>query len=251
MWGGEVLLASYDGFQRVGSLYPFTLPGGDRAAVYPVRALIGLMAAAGMSLEEVLGTLSRLGLLGKDKLPYGEREAVVSYRVAVTLRRPIATSMGRTLDAFSALLRVCWYRGYEGEPAMRLEAAARGGRDLGYTPPIRQLDGRLVVDTRELLGWVLEGMERGRSVRDLAMTILKGLGRALGEIAARAAKGVDGPVFLSGGAAVNTYIVRGVREALAEYGLTAVLPKRLPPGDGGIAVGQLAVASARLGLLEA
>lgn len=242
-WGGEVLVASYTDFTRGASLYPFTLPGGDRAVKWPVRSLIGLMRAAGYSEEEVVAILSKRELLAHGRLPYGEAEARIAYRQAGN--SPVTTSLGRTLDSFAALLGVAWYRDYEGEPAMKLEAAARAGRDLGYTPPLASLEGRIVVDTRALLDWVLESIE-AVSVRDLAMTIQKGLGRALGYAAARLASGINGPVLVSGGAAVNTYIIQGLREALREHGLQLVLPKKLPPGDGGIAAGQIMVATARL-----
>ncbi len=248
IWGGEVLVATYAWFRRVGSLYPFPLPGGDRATIYPVRALIGLLHAAGYGEEEVVELLRRRGIISdREALPYGELEARVAYRQANSMQPPttLTTSTGRTLDAIAVLLRVAKYRGYEGEPAMRLEAAARGGKYLGYEPPIIMHKGRLVVDTRRLLEWVIEALEEGRRVNDIAATVLEGLGRALGEIAARAAKGLEDPIFLSGGASVNTFIVKGVRARLREYGFKAVLQKQLPPGDGGIAAGQLAVAAAR------
>jgi hydrogenase maturation protein HypF len=250
IWGGEVLVAGYEDFQRVGSLYPFPLPGGDRATEWSVRALIGLMAASGYTEEETLKILESRGLLRRDKLPHGKLEAIVSYRLAVSGNQPVTTSMGRTLDAIATLLGVAWHRGYEGEQAMKLEAAARGGRDLGYTPPVIQYDGRMVVDTRRLLDWLLENIS-SHPVRDLAMTVQRGLGRALGEIAAKALAGLDGPVFLSGGASVNTYIVQGIRETLREYGVEARLQRKLPPGDGGIAAGQIVVAAAKLGMFEA
>jgi len=245
IWGGEVLVASYNSFTRVASLHPFRLPGGDAAAKWPVRALIGLMQASGLDEEEALDVLQRYGLLSRDKLPHGEAEARVSYRLAAFGKAPLTTSMGRTLDALAALLRIAWRRDYEGEPAMKLEAAARGGRDHGYTPRLLSLDGRLVVDTPELLQWVLENIDR-LSARDIAVTIQRGLGRALGEAAARAARGLEGPVYISGGAAVNTFIVQGARQALSGYGLEVRIPRRLPPGDGGVAVGQLLVAAAKL-----
>ncbi len=248
IWGGEVLQASYTGFRRVGSLYPFPLPGGDRAVEWPVRSLIGLLAASGFSEEEVIELLASRGLLEKDKLPYRELEARVAYRQAVKGPAPLTTSMGRTLDAVAALLRIAWYRGYEGEPPMKLEARARGGRDLDYTPPIINYEGRLTVDTRKLVTWLLENIDK--PVADLAVTVLKALGRALGTVAAKSIGRLEGPVFLSGGAAVNTYIVKGVREVLREHDIEAVLPKQLPAGDGGIAAGQLAVAAARMNMLS-
>ena len=253
IWGGEVLVAGYEGFERAASLAPFPLPGGDRAAEYPARALVGLLVAAGYSDEEVLGLLKRRGLLEEKFLPYGEREARIALWQARSGRGAVATtSMGRTLDSIAVLLRVAWRRGYEGEPAMRLEAAANGGRDLGYTPGLRVMDGRLVVDTYGLLRWVVEALEEGASVKDIAATVQLGLGRALGEAAARAAeaRGIGGPVYASGGAAVNTLLVRGMRQALRSHGLELRLPRRLPAGDGGVAAGQLIVAAARAGLAE-
>ena len=244
IWGGEILVASYEEFRRGASLHPFTLPGGDRAVEWPVRALIGLMRASGLGEEEVIELLSERGLLAREKLPYGEKEARMAYRQAGS--SVVTTSMGRTLDALAALLGVAWHRGYEGEPAMRLEAAARGGKDLSYTPPLINRNGLIVVDTRQLLSWVLGSMDE-HPLRDVALTIQKALGRALGYAAARLAKSLDGPIFVTGGAAVNTYIVQGIREALRSYGLEAVLQKRLPPGDGGIAVGQIMVAASRIG----
>jgi len=253
IWGGEVLVAGYEGFERAGSLAPFPLPGGDRAAEYPARALVGLLVAAGYSDDEVLELLRERGLLEERFLPYGEREARVALWQARSGRGAVTTtSMGRTLDSLAVLLRVAWRRGYEGEPAMRLEAAARGGRDLGYTPGLLGMDGRLVVDTYGLVRWAVEALEEGAAVRDVAATVQLGLGRALGEAAARAveARGLRGPVYASGGAAVNTLLVRGMRQALRSRGLELRLPRRLPAGDGGVAAGQLIVAAARAGLAE-
>ncbi len=249
IWGGEVLRASYESFERAASLHPFRLPGGERAVVWCTRALIGLLASAGYAEEEVTTLLRRRGLL--DTLPYGEREALIAYRLASSASEPLTTSMGRTLDSFSALLGVEHHRDYEGEPAMKLEAAARGGRDHGYTPRILQREGRLVVDTPGLLEWAINAIEEGVPVSDIALTVQAALGRALGEAAALAARGLEGPVYATGGAAVNTYIIRGLRSALAQHGLELRLQTKLPPGDGGIAVGQVMVASATAGTLEA
>ncbi len=241
IWGGEVLETSYTDFQRVGSLYPFYLPGGDTAAKYPVKPLIALLAQTGYDEDEVEALLEKLGLI--EALPHGLLEVRVTYKLAKSRRAIVTTSMGRTLDAFSALLRISLERTYEGEPAIMLEARADYGKDLGYTPPLAHVDGRLVVDTRALLEWVLENLDK--RVEDLARTILAGLGRALGELAARYLERLEGPIFVSGGAAVNTYIVQGIKQALAEHDATVVIPRKLPPGDGGIAVGQLVVAAAK------
>ncbi|MEM4795662.1 MAG: carbamoyltransferase HypF [Ignisphaera sp.] len=247
IWGGEILITNYSNFKRVGSLKPFTLPGGDTAAIYTVKPLVALMASSGLRYEEIVDIVKKLDLA--SALPYGFKELELMYVMSRGGRGVVTTSMGRTLDAFSALLKICIKRTYEGEPPMRLEALAdRGSRYLGYEPRITLYNNLYIVDTGDLLLWVLENMDRYRR-EDIAITILRGLGKGLGMIALNALKGLRNTqqlVALGGGAAVNTYIVQGVKEVLREEDVAVVLPKKVPPGDGGIALGQILVASFRL-----
>ncbi|MEM1927637.1 MAG: carbamoyltransferase HypF [Acidilobaceae archaeon] len=247
IWGGEVLVAGYDGFERVGSMKPYSLPGGDTAALYPAKPLIALLASHGYSEEEVVEILRKREL--DSTLPRGLKEALVAYDLAKRGRGVVSTSLGRVLDAFSALLGVCYFRSYEGEPAMRLEAVADEGRDLGWEAGTRWLDGRLVVDTRSLLELSIDS-EASRE--DKARSILTALGRALARVALDAVKGRRGvrgdAIVVCGGAAVNTHIVRGMREVAREEGVRVLLPKLVPPNDGSIALGQLVVACFTAGL---
>ena len=244
LWGGEVLVAGYGGFERVGHLAPQPMPGGDLATRWPVRMLIGVLSTF-MSDSEVIETLSRLGL--SERLPKGEVEAKVALSQARDPGAPRISSAGRILDAISALLGVCFERTYEGEPAMKLEARARGGRLVeGVEAPVRR-GGVAVVDTSRLVESVLERLGDA-DAGDLAYTATYLLGRALGEVAGEAAARLDAHfVAVSGGAAVNTLLVRGVEDALAEEDLEVRLNARVPAGDGGIALGQAAFALA-LGL---
>ena len=246
IWGGEVLVASYEDYKRVGCLSKFPLPGGDRATTYPVRALIGILNTMGVDEEETIKLLSKRNLLSPKYLPYGEKEARIAWRQAEAPNTVWTTSMGRTLDAVAVLLGVAWSRSYEGEPAMRLEAAARNGRDLDFETPVLVRNNLLVVDTPKLFEWILWVLEENKPLNDIALTVQKSLGRALGRIAIKASKKLENEIIVSGGAAVNTYIVRGIREAIEEEGLKLLLPKKLPPGDGGIAAGQIAVAAAKI-----
>ncbi len=246
IWGGEVLVASYTEYKRIGCLNKFPLPGGDRATTYPVRALIGILSTIGLDEEETITLLSKRGLLSPKYLPYGEREARIAWRQTRIPNTVWTTSMGRTLDAAAVLLSVAWSRGYEGEPAMRLEAAARGGRDLDFEIPVVVRENLLVVDTSRLFEWIIWVLEENKPVNDIALTVQKSLGRALGRIALSSSKKLGGEVIVSGGAAVNTYIIQGIREALEEQELKLLLQKKLPPGDGGIAAGQIAVAATKL-----
>ncbi|MEM4848350.1 MAG: carbamoyltransferase HypF [Ignisphaera sp.] len=244
IWGGEVLLTTYENFKRCGCLHPFVLPGGDSAAAYPVKSLIALMVSAGFSEEEVFGVLQDLSLI--NTLNHGYEEAIITYTLARRGKGVVTTSMGRVLDAFSALLRICTKRTYEGEPPMKLEALAdKALRELDYDPKLRVLDGMYVVDVNDLLRWVIENIGVYR-VEDIALTVLKGLGRGLGYVAVKCLKGLRNTeqiVAVGGGAAVNTYIVRGIKEILRGEELNILLPKKVPPGDGGIALGQTIISS--------
>ena len=100
-----------------------------------------------------------------------------------------------------------------------------------------------------MLEWVLSELDNRRNVSDLALTIQKGLGRALAQATLNFVDSCR-TVMITGGAAVNTYIVRGVREVLRKEGVNVVLQRKLPPGDGSIAVGQILVGAAKLDLLK-
>lgn len=241
IWGGEVLIASYRSYTRHGHLLEVPQPGGDSATRYPVKMLVGMLSRI-MAEDEVIRVLSSRGLL--SGLPRGELEARVAYRQASLGKAPLTTSMGRVLDSVSALLKLCVERTYEGEPAIVLEAVARGGRDLGLEARIVERDGSRIVDTAGLLGDLIENLEKPTS--DLALSAQLALGRALGNVALSAIRGCrrcGSEVLASGGAAVNSYVVRGLRERLAEEDVELVLPRLYPPGDGGLALGQVVVAS--------
>lgn len=246
IWGGEILIASYKDYRRVASLEPFILPGGDSSAKYPVKSLISIMASAGYSEDEVVGILNKMGLL--KGLPHGLKEAEVVYYLSKSGKGTITTSIGRVLDAFSALLNICTHRSYEGEPPIKLEAVADRGRDLGYTPRLKNFSNRIIVSVSDMLRWAIDNIS-GVSEEDMAATILRGLGRALGVAALKSLEGRRNTkqyITVGGGAAVNAHIVRGIKEVLKERNIEVILPRRFPPGDGGIALGQILVASNKL-----
>ena len=239
VWGGEALLSSAMDFKRVASIRPFPLPGGDTATKRPPRILVGLLSMA-MSEDEVIETLGRIGILDSG---ISEAEARLSYRVSRS-RAPLTSSAGRLIDAVSSMLGVCHRRTYEGEPAMKLEAYAKmgGGEVLRVEPPEYNAGPVAVLDAPKVILWALEELESGAKPQNVAATIMYWIGWYL---ASRALEESDGSraLLLSGGAAVNDYIYRGALEAAREYGARVLLPSKTPPGDGGVALGQIVVAS--------
>ncbi len=231
-WGGEVMIVDYNSYERVGGLRPQPMPGGDRATEYPVRMLIGILSTF-MSENDILDVLYRHDLV--NKLPGGELEVAISLRQA-SRGAPLISSIGRFLDAVSSYLGICYRRTYEGEPSMKLEAAATGGKLLdGVEVPTYNER----IDTSRLMEIILE--KEGEEIKDIAYSVLYVLGKSLGSLAARKASYLDTSyILVSGGAAVNSIIVRGIEDSAEEKGFKVKLNTSAPPGDGGIALGQVA-----------
>ena len=241
VWGGEVLKVSPEGFERVGRLKYHVMPGGDRATLYPVRMLMGILSSF-LEDNEIVNVVRKRGLMGG--LKYGEMELEACLKQARSQRSPLTSSTGRVLDAFSALLGICLERSYEGEPAIVLEEYARGGRLVDCIEfPISREGGCWVVDTSRAFEDSLDALD-SEDLRSLAFTFQYELGRALGEVACRVSRGTGTEyIVASGGCAVNDIIIRGMGDRLAEEGLSLILNSKVPPGDGGIALGQAYVAA--------
>lgn len=237
VWGGEVLDATPAEFERVGGLAPFALPGGEAAIERPARILASLLEDPDR-IDELL--------IEGGAVDSANEAAVVREQAAEGLNTPPTTSAGRYLDAVSALLGVGRERRYEGEPAMRLEALARGGTPLDVSVPTDTVDGRPVLDVSAVLKR-LEAEREDHPAADLAATAQDVLARGLGRIAVDAAReaGVE-TVGFSGGVALNEAISETLSAVVREAGLNYVDHETVPPGDAGIAYGQAVAATARL-----
>ena len=127
---------------------------------------------------------------------------------------------------------------------MKLEAYAKEC-GLILNVPLRDEDGRVVIETSKLFEQLVE-LEGKASPRELAYAFQYSLGLALGRAALRVARRGHRFIAVSGGAAVNEYIMRGIRDAIEGTSLTLIRNRRVPAGDGGVSLGQVAVAGARL-----
>ncbi len=240
VWGGEVLIGSCSNYERRGQLRYQPMLGGDLATKYPVRMLIGILST-------FLDTAEIRGIILKHKLDRGLRHGLKELNVALKHRgnSPLTSSTGRLLDAFSALLNICLIRNYEGEPAIKLEEEAVNGRIIDdVRAPVRRVDETYVVDTTNMFKDVI-GLIDTHSVSSIAYTVLKEIGRAFGYMASRCLKRNMDKVVVSGGAAVNNYLIQGIKEALIQRGVKLILKAKLPPGDGGISTGQAMVAGVK------
>jgi hydrogenase maturation protein HypF len=248
LWGGEVLLATYSGYRRLGRFGRAPLPGGTGAVRRPARMALGYLFGA-----EDLGA-ARLGTglaleLGADLLGrLDPREvAVVRRMIQRGVNTPLASSAGRLFDALASLLGVADDSGYEGEAAIRLEAAAEGHHPAGA------------------LRWRL-ARRGGLCVYDPSVTLADALTRAatepVGVVAARfhatlaevtvafaemvRARAGTRRVCLGGGVFQNRRLAGAVLADLTTAGFEPYLGQRVPVNDGGISYGQAVVGAARL-----
>ena len=235
-WGGEVLLCRNDGSsQRLGHLEEQPLIGGDLATRYPLRMAAGILSKT----EE--GGVDEWLFSNAVSFPRGKEEAKV---IIQQLKKPTpsvtTTSCGRVLDAVSALLGVCSERTYEGEPAMKLEAVAADGKDALKLKPLIENN---ILGTTALLREVFTHRQT-ISRADLASSAQTYLARGLAQIAVEEAEklGINAIGF-TGGVANNESITRTMRKSVEENRLKFFVHESVPPGDGGISLGQ-AVAAA-------
>ena len=243
-WGGEILVCREGIIERAGFLRPVRLPGGDLAAREPLRMAAAYLHAAGSSEKEIIAALSSRGM---------ETEAIelLLAQIGRGVNAPWTTSAGRFLDAIAAWLGVCRERTYEGEPAMRLEAAAARGTAQAVEVGLARIESGITIDVAGLFARLAEEAERWPP-EDIAATaqaaLAGGAARAAIELAVN--RGVP-DVCLSGGVAYNDAIASAIRGAVEAAGLRYRTNERVPCGDGGVSFGQAAYAGRRIEILEA
>jgi hydrogenase maturation protein HypF len=231
-WGGEVLVCRGSEYKRGGHLQPQPMVGGDLATIYPLRMVAGILGDNAATTE---------WLMSRQQLfRHGETEIETIFKQLKRRDFTLTSSCGRVLDAAAALLGVCYERTYEGEPAMKLESAAIGGR---YTLGIEPMIQGDVLQTTPLLQELFAKLNEN-TVRDLAFSAEEYLARGLAELAiAEAQKESFRSIGFSGGVACNAHIVSTAARIARNQGYGFLLHKDVPPGDEGIALGQALVAA--------
>ncbi|WP_329572713.1 carbamoyltransferase HypF [Kitasatospora sp. NBC_01266] len=248
VWGGEVLLADYDGFRRFAHLGYVPLPGGDAAVARPYRMAIAHLWEAGLDRSPELPCVRACTV---DELPLLEQQLARSLNCVPT------SSMGRLFDAVAALAGVCQRAGYEAQAAIELEAAALAhGPAAGYAFGLDALgvgasgvdtasaDAPLVADPGPVLAAVLADLRSGASPGLIAARFHAGVADLVVRLcaAARERHGLTA-VALTGGVFANAVLSSACARGLRADGFTVLRHRRVPPNDGGLALGQLMVAA--------
>jgi hydrogenase maturation protein HypF len=236
VWGGEVFSGQAPHLDRVAHLEEVPMPGGDLATRFPERMLYGILQE-----DAVLELLASRGW-DETRIRVLERQVQRNVNVAWT------SSTGRVLDAAASLLGISRERTYDGEPAMRLEAAAFRGRAETWALEFLHDGPQEVLSTRGLLHEAhrhyqqvsdLPLSEHRQKVADIAASLQFNLARGIAAMAIRAAgdSGIT-TVTLSGGVAYNEAIRTAIAREVSRSGLQFLMNPEYPLGDGCISFGQ-------------
>jgi hydrogenase maturation protein HypF len=246
IWGGEFLIADLASFERAACLDPVPMPGGAAAIRQPWR-----MAAAYLAASYPGGLPAKVAVRDRND----QHWAAVTAMAARGLNAPLTSSAGRLFDAVAALLGVRDTINYEGQAAIELEQrtdlnergsypATIGTRaapaDPGTAGPQLRLAGA------DLVRAACEDLLAGVAVPVIAARFHNGVAAAIVAVCGRLREQTGlGVVALSGGVFQNLLLTSQVATALGDEGFRVLLHSRVPCNDGGISLGQAAVAGAR------
>jgi hydrogenase maturation protein HypF len=235
VWGGEFLLADYRDFHRAAHLRYVPMAGGEQTIREPWRMAVAHLSDAGLNSAILQGQVSATAL------------AIARRQIERGFNAPPTSSVGRLFDAVAAMAGVRRSVRYEGQAAIELEGLAAGIAPDGIYP-FELTDGApLVVDTRPLIAGVAADAQRGHSASLIGRRFHSTLVEIIALVCARlsAASGLD-TVALTGGVFLNALLTREAGGRLERDGFRVYRHRRVPPSDGGISLGQLAIAAARL-----
>ena len=236
VWGGEFLVADYEGFLRKGLLEQMPLPGGEVSIKKPYRLAYAYLLA-------LLGDIPDLPSL--REVPAEER-AIIAAQVANRINTPLTSSCGRLFDAVSALLGLSRTITFEGQAAIALEMIARGKAHAGPYPfSVERQDDRWQVRLKDLFQALVVDASRGVGPSEISMRFHHTVAHMVKAVTTLVSRetGIT-TVVLSGGCFQNR-LLTGITAALLEASnLRCYTHRRVPCNDGGIALGQAAVAHA-------
>jgi hydrogenase maturation protein HypF len=236
IWGGEVLLADYKGFQRLAQLKYVPLPGGDVSVLRPYRMALAHLSAAGLAWDEDLPPVRAC--------PPLERRAL-RHQLDSALGCVPTSSMGRLFDAVSALVGVRQVVAYEAQAAIELEGLSRNTEQTGKRYAFGVDTTRLpaIIDAGPVLGAIVDDLRAGTATGVIGAKFHRAVADAVVELAGMEDTG-DQPIALSGGVFQNALLLRMTVDGLLAKGSRVITHRHVPPNDGGIALGQLLVGTA-------
>ncbi|MFU8819811.1 MAG: carbamoyltransferase HypF [Desulfurivibrio sp.] len=244
IWGGEILLGDAFSCTRYGHLETMPLPGGDAAINEPWRAGLAYLDRAFAGEIPELPFLA--GSAAGDAGEFPRQRELLLAMLAQKINCPSTSSCGRLFDAVAAICGVRGRISYEAQAAIELMQLGGDLAPPAFACEIQQQGEGIILAisplVRDIAQAVAAGEDPGRISRRFHYTLVRLF--SAGVKRAAEASGLQ-TVVLSGGVMQNELLLQGLRQNLAAAGFTVLIPGKLPPNDGGIAYGQVAVAVAR------
>jgi hydrogenase maturation protein HypF len=234
IWGGEVLVADYRGYQRVGQLEYFPLPGGDASIKKPARTALALLWSLGLDWDERLASVAEF---------CADDRTMLRTQLEKKINTLMTSSMGRLFDAAAALAGVRQVVNYEAQAAIEFEALAdplEGGKyPFAWNQPQVQVRGAIEALTADALS--------GVPIQKISARFHNGLAEVCRVICldVREKFGIN-EVALSGGVWQNITLLRRVLSLLESDGFKVYIHREVPTNDGGLSLGQAVIAARQL-----
>jgi hydrogenase maturation protein HypF len=232
IWGGEFLVADYTSFKRVGHLKTFSLPGSEASVKEPRRSALSVLYETFGEETESLHRSPAISSFQAKELK------LLLEMIKKEVNSPRTSSAGRLFDAVSSLLGVRHKTTFEGQAAMELEFRASQGISAYYD---FSLSGGevVIIDWRPVVSGIVDDIDKGLDTGVISARFHNTLSKMILGVAKRI--GME-RVVLSGGVFQNKYLLERTFLDLEREGFRVYTHQRVPPNDGGISLGQVAVA---------
>jgi len=245
IWGGEFMIADYKGYQRFAHLEYFPLPGGDAATKKPFRAALAQLWQHGITWDEDLPPV--IAACGDDM-------TLLTSMLENKIHTPLTSSMGRLFDGVAALAGLRGEVNYEAQAAIEFEALADPDEDGAYPFEIQRKNGAtsdqglvaspLALVTGHLFPAIIADLRNHIPVSTISAKFHNGLAAAVVEVCQAARDQFDlNAVALSGGVWQNMTLLAKTVPQLEQAGFSVYIHHQVPTNDGGIALGQAAIAA--------
>mgnify|MGYP005846865351 FL=1 len=230
IWGGEFFYSTKNNYKHIAQFKKFKLPGGDTAIKEPRRSAAAVLYSIfGDRFIEINKTFFDVNF-NHDEI------TLIKSMLEKNINCPQTSSVGRLFDAVSSLLGLCQKSNYEGQAGMALEFSADENENAFYPFDIYE-DKIHIVDWTEIIKNILNDLDKGIRISNIAAKFHNSLVEIIFTLAQ---KFNYKNVILSGGCFQNKYLTEKTITKLESKGINVLWHQRVPPNDGGIALGQIA-----------
>lgn len=245
IWGGEFLITNCREFKRVGHLNKVKMPGGDKAAIEPIRMAISYLYMLYKEDDSCISNTNILSLFNRSQA-ISKKEQLYIDMIKKDVNCPYTSSMGRLFDAVSYMLGFNKKSTFEGEAAIYLENISDVRINTSYDFDIQLINEKYIINTDKIIKGIIQdlklqvakhiiSMKFHNTVIEFTVTLCSKLSQVYG----------IKKVALSGGVFQNKILLEGIYNILKKKNFEVYINKQIPCNDGGISLGQLVIANER------